>query len=310
MQTTQELAKQYATNATANTANDTNALLAQYEKIAEQQKGVLEGQRNLANTQINSQRDEVMNAYNDNARQAYINYMLGRKTAQKDLAEAGLSTNGVVASAYSNLENAYGNNLGNLQTNRDKSINDINKQLNESNMQYDIQAQKLASDLENAKLELQKYGNELAYRKYQDALQNYMLFANYDYNKAVDDRKYNYNKAIDDRNYEYNKAVDDRNYNYQVLRDNILDDQWQKEYELALKKANSSSRASGSSAKDKDYSLVVPEMSEEELANQIMANVQILQGPGITKNIKDGLTGKTYSSMDELFASYDLAYVK
>lgn len=231
-QTTQQLAEAYAKNQTANTTNDTQALLNQYEKIAEQQKQGLAKQRELSASQINSQRADVLKTYNDNARQAYINSMLGKKNVEQELSQAGLNTSGLVGSAYANVENAYGNNLATLQASRDKSIDSINKQLNESQLQYDIKENELLTDIENAKLELQKYGNELAYKKYQDALSNYMNFTNYD----------------------YNKSISDRDYNYKLSRDKVADDQWQKEYDLSLrkyedsKKKSSSSRSSGSSS--------------------------------------------------------------
>ena len=231
-QTTQQLAESYAKNQTANTTNDTQALLNQYEKIAEQQKQGLAKQRELSASQINSQRADVLKTYNDNARQAYINSMLGKKNVEQELSQAGLNTSGLVGSAYANVENAYGNNLATLQASRDKSIDSINKQLNESQLQYDIKENELLTDIENAKLELQKYGNELAYKKYQDALSNYMNFTNYD----------------------YNKSISDRDYNYKLARDKVVDDQWQKEYDLSLrkyedsKKTSSSSRRSGSSS--------------------------------------------------------------
>lgn len=249
--TTQELATEYANAQTANSANDTQALLAQYEKIAEQQKNALQQSKDLAAQQINAQREDVVNAYNDSARQAYINKMLGQKSVEQQLSQAGLNTSGLVGSAYANVENAYGNNLAALQKSRNDSINSINKQLNESNLQYAIEESKLLGDIENAKLELQKYGNELAYKKYQDALANYMNFANYDYTKAIDDRNYNYTKYIDDRNYNYTKSIDDRDFNYQKERDAVKDSQWQKEYDLStqsLAKSSGSSRSSSRSS--------------------------------------------------------------
>ena len=227
MKTTQQLANEYAKQQTVNASNDTQALLSQYEKIAEQQKQALDNKQQLATNQINSQKDNVMQTYNDSARQAYINSMLGKKNVEQQLSQAGLNTSGLLGSAYANVENAYGNNLATLQNNRDNSINDINKQINETNMQYEIQRNQPLSDIENSKLELQKYGNELAYQKYQDALNNYMNFANYD----------------------YQKTVDDRNYNYQVGRDKVTDSQWQQEFDLAKKNSSSSgsSRSSSSS---------------------------------------------------------------
>ena len=271
---TQQLAEEYAKQQTANTGNDTQALLAQYEKIAEQQKQALQNQQQLTNNQINAQRDDVMQAYHANARQAYINSMLGKKEVEQQLSQAGLNTSGLVGSAYANVENAYGNNLASLQNNRDNSINQINRQLNDEQLQYAIEENKLLADIENTKLDLQKYGNELAYKKYQDALNNYMNFANYDYRKAIDERDFNYNKSIDDRNFNYAKLIDDRDYEYQKQRDAILDSQWQKEYELALKKASSSgssSRSSGSGSKTGNYSLNDSNYEVTKLRDNVIA---------------------------------------
>lgn len=221
-QTTQQLAEAYAKSQTANTANETQSLLSQYQKIADSRKQALLKQQELTNNQINAQRDDVMDTYHTNARQAYINSMLGKKSVEQQLSQAGLHTSGLLGSAYANVENAYGNNLATLQTSRDKSINDINRQLNDAQIEYARQESELLADIENAKLELQKYGNELAYKKYQDALTNYMNFANYD----------------------YTKAKDERDYNYQVERDKVKDNQWQQEFDLAKKKASSSRRSS------------------------------------------------------------------
>ena len=223
--TTQQLAQEYANSQTANVNSDAQALLNQYEKIAEQQKQALQNKQQLTTNQINAQRDDVMQTYNDNARQAYINSMLGKKTVKQELSQAGLNTSGLGGSAYANVENAYGNNLANLQKSRDNSINDINKQLNDAQLQYAIKENELLADIENSKLELQKYNNQLANQKYQDAINNYMNFINYD----------------------YNKYVSDRDYNYQVERDKIADSQWQQEFDLAKKKA-SSSGSSGTSS--------------------------------------------------------------
>lgn len=303
--TTQQLAQEYATQQTTNTGSDTQALLAQYEKIAEQQKQAIQNQQQLTNNQINTQKDTVMQTYNDNARQAYINSMLGKKSVEQQLSQAGLNTSGLLASAYANVENSYGNNLANLQANRDNSINQINKQLNDAQLQYSVEENKLLADIENAKLELQKYGNELAYQKYQDALNNYMQFANYDYSKHIDERDFNYNKSIDDRN-----------YNYQIGKDKVTDSQWQqqfdlgksqwqKEYELALKKANSSSRSSGSSGSSYPaYQIPVETKKEIPSSEDLLANMTIVQGANLQANIKDKYSGKTFKSVDEMLNYY------
>lgn len=224
-QTTQQLADAYAKSQTANTGTETQALLDQYNKAAQAQQDALNQRQELAVNQINAQKDDVLEAYHKNARQAYINKMLGQKNVQQQLSQAGLNTTGVMNSAYSNLENTYGNSLSTLQASRDKNINDINRQVNDTNMQYDIQRNELLSNIENARLDLQKYGNELAYSRYQDALNNYMNFTNFD----------------------YQKKIDQRDYDYQVARDKVADSQWLKTYELQKKNLSSggSRRSSG-----------------------------------------------------------------
>ena len=87
----------------------------------------------------------------------------------------------------------------------------------------------LLANIASAELELQKYGNELAYQKYQDALNNYLNFVSYDYQKE---------------------------------QDALAQSNWQKEYELAKKNLisssssrNSSSTSSGSNSNSKVYKL-------------------------------------------------------
>lgn len=243
VQSTQQLANAYAQTQTANTSNDTNALLAQYEKIAEQQKQALQQQQTLAQNQINAQKDDVLQNYQANARQAYINKMLGQKSVEQELSQSGLNTTGVVGTAYANLENTYGNSLANLQMNRDNSIKNINQQLNDTNLQYSIKQNELLADIEKAKLELQKYGNELAYQKYQDALSNYMSFTNMDYQKQQDQL------AQENWIKQYNQAL--KEFEYQKQQDALAQQNWLKEYELSKKKVASSS--SGGSGDNDDF---------------------------------------------------------
>lgn len=231
--TTQELAHEYATAQTAGATNDTNALLAQYEKIAEQYKQGLQSQEQQALNQINAQRDTVLNNYNDSARQAYINKMLASKNVEQELSQRGLNTSGLVGSAYANVENAYSNNLANLQANRDNSIRDIDNKVTDTQLQYNIQKNQLLAEVENAKLELQKYGNELANQRYQTALNNYLNFANLDYSKEQD--------RLAQENYL-------KEFEYQKQQDKIAQDNWLKEYQLALKKSKSSGSAGSNSS--------------------------------------------------------------
>lgn len=209
----QTLANKYAQEKTSNVGSETSELLKMYEQMAENQKNALNLNREKVLSDIDYQKQEANDSYSDNARQAYINKMLGQKTVAQKLSQAGLNTTGVVGKAYSDLESSYGNNLATLQATRDKSINDLNQQINTTNIDYDAQEQSLLADIQEKKLELQKYGNELAYSRYQDAINNYMTFKNYE--NTLEQQK-------------------------------IAQEQWQKEYELSLKKLASSGNSSSS----------------------------------------------------------------
>ena len=256
--TTQQLAEEYAQSQIANATNDTNTMLAQYEKIAEQYKQGLQNNKQQTLNQINAQRDTVMDNYESNARQAYINKMLAGKDVAQELSQAGLNTSGLVGSAYANVENAYGNNLATLQTNRDNSIRDIDNQVTNAELEYSAQENQLLAEIENAKLELQKYGNELAYQRYQNALANYLNFANLDYSKE---------------------------------RDKIADEQWQKEYDFALRqyedalKKNSIASASSSSGSSKSTSRSSSSNSSSSsgASNWNVSNTNVEQAPALTE---------------------------
>ena len=295
--TTQELATEYANNAIANNSNETQNLLGQYEKIAEQQKESLANQNKLAVGQINSQRDTVKQTYDDNARQAYINSMLAKKSIEQELSQRGLNTSGLVGSAYADIESAYGNNLATLQKSRDNSVNEIDKQLNENQLKYAIQENELLTNLENAKIELQKYNNQLAEQKYQNALNQYLNFANLD----------------------YNKSIDDRNYNYQTGRDSIADSQWQQEFDFSKKKANStgsSTSKTSSSSTDGKYTISDDkvnnnnQLQQEATPQELLAGMKIVQGPNVVNNVYDSFSKKYFKNLEELLNYHGYASVE
>lgn len=271
--TTQELAEEYARSATAGIGNETGNLLSQYEKIAENQKKALEESRNQSINKISSQKDIINQNYMDNARQAYINKMLSNKSVEQELAMRGLNTNGLVADAYANIENNYGNNLANLQKNRDNSIKDIDTQINNINSEYAIKQYELLSEIENAKMDLQKYGNELAYSRYQDALNNYLNFANQDYTKEqARIAQENYLKELE----------------YKKEQDRIAQENWLKEYELSLRQlANSSRRSSASSSsgssKSTSRSSSSSSSSSSGASNWNVSNTNVEQAPALTE---------------------------
>ena len=188
------------------------------------------------------------------------------------------------------------------------------------------------------------------YQKERDTVSDNQWQQEFNYNKNIDDRNYNYQlnrdkvedsqwqQSFDTSNsqwqqeFDYNKAIDDRNYNYQLNRDTIEDNQWQqsfdnsnsqweKEYELQKKNlASSSSRSSsgGSSRKSSSSSSSNSYVADNSSSNsasqvtpeQIMNNIKYVQGAGVLNSIQDGISGKRFSTVDELLNYYGYAGVE
>ena len=73
---------------------------------------------------------------------------------------------------------------------------------------------------------------------YQDQLSQYYTELNQAYDRYDTERDYDYGKWADDRDFGYGQYIDDRNMQYQQDRDKVSDEQWQKEYDEALRQWN------------------------------------------------------------------------
>ena len=76
------------------------------------------------------------------------------------------------------------------------------------------------------------------YGRYQDQLNQYYTELNQAYDRYDTERDYDYGKWADDRDFGYGQYIDDRNMQYQQDRDKVADEQWQKEYDEALRQWN------------------------------------------------------------------------
>lgn len=53
----------------------------------------------------------------------------------------------------------------------------------------------------------------------------------FDWQQDVDNRNFDYTKEIDNRNFDYSKEIDQRNFDYQISRDQVMDENWLKQFE-------------------------------------------------------------------------------
>lgn len=173
------------------------------------------------------------------------------------------------------------------------------------------------------------------YQKQRDSVSDAQWNKNFDYQQnrdAVSDNQwqqnFNYQQEQNaiandqwEKQYLYQQNRDkvsdkqwQKTYDYQKQRDSVSDSQWEKEYQLSKKaKASSSSRRTSSkkssSGTTGGYVISNDDGTNVNSSNtptpqEIIANVQTIQGAGVGKNIKDGISGKTFGSMEELLAYY------
>ena len=89
------------------------------------------------------------------------------------------------------------------------------------------------------------------YGRYRDQVSDYNTELERLQNRYDTERDYDYGKWADNRDFGYGQYIDDRNYQYQTGRDQVADQQWQAEFDEAVRQfnhANGIGSSSGSSS--------------------------------------------------------------
>lgn len=201
-------ADDYAKQQTAGLTAQSQQYLNDYNNVAEQRKQALNTAKANAVQQLNNQITTATNDAKGQSKQAYINNMMSQKDMKQQLSQAGLSNTGVVGSAYGDLASNYAENLNTINANKSKTINDVNNNINSTNLDYAGKEQDLLADIENSRIEMNKYNNQLAQTQYQQAIDNYMKY------KGIEDNVNSYNLQM--RQLEEEKAKNERDYQLAV----------------------------------------------------------------------------------------------
>lgn len=133
--------------------------------------------------QINNQRTDVYNTYDDSSQQAYVNKLLAGRQLNNTLSQLGIQTTGAGVQAYNDNEIAYGKNLALLQKSRDEGLRNIDNQVTESEGKRQVALQQQNADYLNTLASInqkkqamiddyynREYANYLADLQYQDQL--------------------------------------------------------------------------------------------------------------------------------------------
>lgn len=161
------------------------------------------------------------------------------------------------------------------------------------------------------------------YSRYRDQTSDWQTELARMYDQYQDERNYDYSKYADNRDFDYGQYVDDRDYQYQQGRDQISDDQWQREFdeakrrydqewEKANQKASGGSGGSGGSRSSKSNTEYTSSDVRKALAKAVSWEdavriadgmvsegadadlvYEMLESSFLTKNVKPGGESKT-----------------
>lgn len=200
-------------------------------------------------TQLDDTLNKIMNrekfSYDFNGDALYQQYK-DKFIQQGKMASADVS--GQAAAMTGGYGNSYAATVGNQAYQASlQNLNDIIPELYQ--MAYDKYNQE-GQDLLNQYSILGDRENT-DYGRYRDTVSDWSNERNYladrydserdyDYSKYTDDRNFNYSKYSDDRNFAYGKYADDKSYAYTEHRNAIADEQWQKEFDEAMRQYNES----------------------------------------------------------------------
>lgn len=252
----------------------------------------------------------------------------------ENLASQGLANSGYAETTQSRLYNTYQNNITATLNNARELKSNVDFQIQQARQTGDITIAQNALELYKQKMQLlsEEYDlrnnrEQFLYQKEQDALAQRNWQTEFNYQKSRDkvsdsqwNKTFNYNKNRD-------KVSDKQwqtSFDYQKSRDKVSDTHWEKEYALSKKAKASSSRSGRSSTKkskttgdqidlggNTKTSSNVPTKKGggEYTPKEIISKIQNVQGPGVANSIKDGISGKTFKSIDALLNYYGYAGV-
>ena len=138
------MASSWTDEANATAKQYAEALKKQSQYLIDQQNqakqntlDALENQRTNSINNLNASKDTINQTALDNAKQANINRMLSLKDNNSAMNRAGLSSQGVVGSQVYSINNNYGTNLNEILKNKANQLQDVDNQINSTNLQYD-----------------------------------------------------------------------------------------------------------------------------------------------------------------------------
>lgn len=223
--------------------------VAQAEALLQQQMAQKPGQyQSTWAGQLNDTIQQILNqekfSYDVNKDALYHQYA-DQYTRQGKLAS--MDTMGQAAALTGGYGSSYGQSVG--QQAYQAYLQQLNEVVPELyGMALDQHNQERQQLYDQAALMAQMEDQE--YGRYMDSMNAYLTERDYLAGRFDTERDYDYGKWADGRDFTYGQFVDDRNMGYQKERDQVADQQWQKEYDFAMQQYLDSQKASSGGGSD------------------------------------------------------------
>ena len=266
-----ELARQMGFNDTY--LNKLKASNSYITESANQDRNMINSQLNQTIADYEKERQDQNNNFTKEAQAAYVDYAKSinpYSVQNSNINRMGLGNSGYSESSLIGANNTYQNRYTNTKNNYDNIFANINNNI--------------AKAKETGNIELAK----IAQQEQERLLENlYKLNDDYTAEKQREEEK---------RRYEEEMALQKQ--------------QWEAELELQKQQlAISRAKSGGSGEIVKNDPPEGKPKEDPPSVEKILANVKTIQGPNVSRGIKDGLSGKTFSNIDQLLNYYGYAAI-
>ena len=305
------------------------------KEYAEKQSELQQQNTDFAIEKINQEKEQTQKDYTKEQKASYSDYQkqinqYGVNAEQ--LAAAGLKNSGYSESSIVSMYNTYQNRVATARDGFNRAILNYNNSIKEAQLANNSKLAEISYNALQQQLELSlqgfQYKNNLIEAKinqinanntrYDNKYQNVLA----QINQEISNRQSLYNQYSGALQAYNNLLEDIRQFNAQMDAQTAQREeqrrQWEAEfaetqrqnernYQLQLQKL-AEERAARKAAQQQQLQ-VSDNSSSKYTPKEILSKIQIIQGPNIKKNIKDGISGKYFSSTDELLAYYGYASV-
>lgn len=276
--------------------NQQNSLLNQQEQ---KQNDLINQQTQMQVDELNREKEKLDKETQKTTSGLYSSWQKQANqygAGMEQLAQQGLGNSGYAESTRTSLYNAYQKSVTDTLNNANDLKADYDFKITQARQNGSVQQAQAALDLYSQRLQLLTQNYELRQNREQYLYQQ-------ERDKIADQQ---WQKSFDEqvRQNEIENQWRQKEFDYQQQRDAVADSQWQQQFNLSKKKSSSGSSSKKSSSKSGSLSVSGSSNNGGYSAQEVIANMKVLSGPGLKNNIKDGISGKTFSSPDELLNYY------